>query len=71
MMGMSEEFAEAVERRADLTGVDKAVSEVLDELLFRMHGLTSSRSDHREFLEWLDERGYVVVEKPVKPWWQS
>jgi hypothetical protein len=51
------------ELRADLTGADKAVSEVLDEVNIRMHGLISGGSYHREFLDWLGERGYVVVRK--------
>lgn len=49
------------ERRADLTGADKAVSEVLDEVNVRMHGLMSSGTYHREFLDWLAERGYRVT----------
>jgi hypothetical protein len=49
------------ERRADLTGVDKAVSEVLDEILARMHGILTSQSDHRPFLDWLKDRGYQVL----------
>lgn len=47
--------------RADLTGGQKAVAETLDEVNFRMHGLTSSGSYHQEFIDWLGERGYCVA----------
>jgi hypothetical protein len=50
-----------MERRADLTGADKAVSEVLDEINVRMHGFASGGSYHREFLDWLADRGYRVA----------
>jgi len=53
-----------MERRADLTGADKAVSEVLDEINVRMHGILSSGSYHREFADWLAERGYVIAPAP-------
>lgn len=54
------------ERRAELTGVDKAVSETLDEVNVRMHGIFSGGSSHREFLDWLAERDYVVVPASVE-----
>ena len=47
--------------RAELTAGQKAVSETLDEVNFRMHGLTSSGSYHQQFVGWLGERGYRVV----------
>lgn len=54
-------------RRDELTGADKAVSEVLDEINHRMHGLMSGGSYHREFLDWLAQRGFQVVYKPPTP----
>lgn len=48
--------------RDELDGVDRAVSETLDEVNVRMHGLMSSGSYHAEFCDWLAERGYEVVD---------
>lgn len=50
--------------RAELTGADKAVSDVLDELNDRMYGRTSSSSYYRQFREWLARDGYLVVRAP-------
>lgn len=53
------------ETRINLTGTALAVSETLDELLHRCYGITSGGSYHREFLEWLADRGYAVA--PPQP----
>lgn len=49
------------ERRDDLDPLTRAVSDALDELLFRHHGISTSWSNPESFIKWLGERGYVVV----------
>lgn len=49
------------DRRSGLGPVEGAVSEALDELNHRMHGMTSSWSYPEEFLDFLRDRGYAVV----------
>lgn len=49
------------DRRAELDPLTRAVSDSLDELLWRHHGIASSWSNPEDFLKWLEERGYVVV----------
>lgn len=42
-------------------GAERAVSEALDELLVRMHGILSGGTYPAEFIAWLAERGYRVA----------
>lgn len=51
----------AARRRDDLDWRHRAVSDALDELNHRMHGLSSSWAYPEEFLEFLAEQGYTVV----------
>ncbi len=48
-------------RRDDLYPLHRAVSDALDELNHRMHGLMSSNAYPEDFLQFLAERGYTVV----------
>lgn len=48
-------------KRAELQGAEAAVSDVLDEVNYRGHGLMSSSSYYHWFLDWLEERGYQVT----------
>jgi len=47
--------------RDDLPPRERAVSDALDELNGRMHGLVSSWAYPEEFLEFLAEHGYAVT----------
>ena len=47
--------------RADLPVMPKAVSDTLDEWLWRMHGVMSGGHHVGVFLEWLHGRGYYVA----------
>ncbi|MGI5161418.1 hypothetical protein [Microbispora sp. CA-102843] len=55
------------ERRDDLPPLERAVSDTLDDHLTRHHGIHSSSTHPRDFLETLAERGYQVVELPPRP----
>lgn len=48
-------------RRNDLEPLQRAVSDALDELNHRMHGLVSSDAYPDDFLGLLAEHGYAVV----------
>lgn len=48
-------------RRDDLDPLTRAVSDTLDELLFRHHGISTSWSNPESFIKWLAGRGYAVV----------
>jgi len=50
-------------KRDDLPPLEQAVSDVLDEYLWRLHGIVSSWSHPREFIQWLNERGYIIHAK--------
>lgn len=49
------------DRRDDLNPVVRAVSDTLDELLWRHHGIATSWSNPESFLKWLRGRGYDVI----------
>lgn len=53
-------------RRVDLPPRERAVSDTLDEYLSRLHGVFSSWAHPEEFIEFLEERGYTVVEMEKK-----
>ena len=50
-------------KRDDLHPLERAVSDTLDEWLMRMHGIYTSWADPIEFIDWLRERGYIIVSK--------
>ncbi len=52
-----------IRRRDVLEPLDRAVSDTLDEWLVRMHGVFTSWNSPIEFIDWLGERGYVIVLK--------
>ncbi|MEU8035684.1 hypothetical protein [Streptosporangium sp. NPDC049078] len=52
-------------RRDELPDLERAVSDTLDELNHRMHGLTSSNAHPHEFLTFLAERQHVVVHEQL------
>jgi hypothetical protein len=52
-----------ITRRSELPPLERAVSDALDEWLFRIHGIASGWAHPYEFIAWLKERGYVVVEE--------
>jgi len=49
------------ERRDDLDPLTRAVSDTLDELLWRAHGISTSWSNPEWFIEWLAGRGYQIT----------
>lgn len=51
-----------MKRRADLEGAEKAVATVLDDWLFRFHGITSSHAHAEDFIDLLREEGYEIRE---------
>lgn len=55
------------DRRDDLDPMTRAVSDTLDELLWRAHGLATSWSNPEWFIDWLGERGYEVVPLVTRP----
>ena len=52
-----------VRRRDELPPRERAVSDTLDEYLVRLHGVFSSWAYPVEFLEFLEKKGYTVIEK--------
>ena len=54
-----------IRRRDDLMPLERAVSDTLDEWLSRLHGIFSSWASPIEFIDWLDERGYIIVAKEL------
>jgi len=50
-------------QRDNLPALERAVSDTLDEYLVRLHGIISSWSHPYEFIEWLNERGYIIHAK--------
>jgi hypothetical protein len=40
---------------------EEAVTEVIDEILGRHHGIITGQRHGADFLDWLRERGYTVV----------
>lgn len=48
-------------RRDDLDPIERAVSDALDDILFRHHGIVTSWSNPETFLEILGDLGYVVI----------
>lgn len=48
-------------RRDDLPPVERAVSDVLDDLLHRHHGIQTSWSNPEDFIALLRDEGYEVV----------
>ncbi|MFI6819246.1 hypothetical protein ACIBG7_43145 [Nonomuraea sp. NPDC050328] len=53
----------SIRRREDLPSELKALSDVLDEYLIRMYGITSGWTHPVEFREFLAEEGLVIVSK--------
>jgi len=51
------------ETRDELPPQLRAISDTLDEWLMREHGTISSWQQPDCFLEWLEERGWTVLEK--------
>jgi hypothetical protein len=47
--------------REELSDLERAVSDVIDEILGRHHGIFTSQNHAQDFLDWLQERGYLVV----------
>ncbi len=55
-------------KRDDLDPLTRAVSDALDDLLLRHHGIASSWANPETFIEALAEDGYMIIRKPqVKP----
>ena len=50
-------------KRDDLHPLERAVSDTLDELMMTMHGMASSWAHPIEFIDWLREKGYIIVSK--------
>lgn len=50
-------------KRNELPPRERAVNDTLDEYLARLHGIISSWAYPVEFLEFLEKRGYTVIEK--------
>jgi hypothetical protein len=50
-----------IRERNKLPPLEKAVSDTLDELLFRDFGVMSSWVHPEDFIEFLKDRGYKVV----------
>jgi hypothetical protein len=51
------------QKRDSLPPLERAISDTLDEYLFRLHGIISSWAYPYEFIEWLNERGYIIHAK--------
>ena len=51
----------SISKRDDLPERELAISEALDDVNWRCHGIVSSWAYPVEFLMWLEERGYTVV----------
>lgn len=49
-------------RRAELEGVEKAVSNALDDWLFRFHQIITSWTEPDVFIDLLREEGYEIRE---------
>ena len=60
---MPAEDLKSIRRREDLPPDLRALSDVLDEYLARMHGITSGWVSPVEFREFLAEAGLVVVSR--------
>ena len=58
-------------KREDLEGVERVVSDVLDEYNMRKHGILSSHSGYDTFLSLLADEGYTVVKIGDVPPWMS
>lgn len=56
------EHAERCRRRQDLAPLFKAVSDTLDEYLYRVHGIQASWAHPGEFVRWLTEHGILPVD---------
>ena len=54
-----------LKRREELEGVERVVSDVLDDYNVRKHGIESSHSGYDVFLWLLANEGYVVAPKEV------
>ena len=52
-----------IRKRDELPYRERAISDTLDEYLTRLHGTISSWAYPVEFLEFLEKRGYTVIEK--------
>ncbi|MCD2193497.1 hypothetical protein LQ327_08890 [Actinomycetospora endophytica] len=52
-------------RSSELTGHERALSDALDDVLSRQHGLYSSHSGWELLMENLDASGYAVVPKAL------
>ena len=51
-----------INRRDDLDPRERAVSDTLDEYLSRLHGVFATSWVYPiEFIDWLEERGYIIV----------
>lgn len=48
-------------KRDELAPLERAVSDTLDEWLYRLHEIVSSWQNPELFVEWLAGRGYTVV----------
>jgi hypothetical protein len=53
--------AKKTHRREDLSPLERAVSDTIDEWMMRMHGIVSNWAYPREFIGWLRERGYEIA----------
>lgn len=56
-----EQEVSRIRKREDLPPLERAVSDTLDEYLFRLHGVMTSWADPYCFMEWLKGRGYKIV----------
>jgi hypothetical protein len=50
-------------KRDNLPPLERAVSDALDEWLWRIHGVMSGWAHPHEFIDWLKERGYAVIQE--------
>lgn len=49
-----------IRKRDDLPELERAVSDTLDEYLYRLHGSICSWAHPFEFIDWLYRRGYKI-----------
>lgn len=48
-------------KKDELSLLERAVSDALDEWVCRIHGIYSGWSYPKEFIEWIEKRGYQIV----------
>lgn len=66
---MIEQNPQADLPRADPTGVPRALSDVLDDYLYRMHGITTSHNGWNVLLSLLHDEEHEIVDRRDDPLW--